>query len=576
MTRRKKYVIILTGSILSVLVIALLIVNHFLGNILERKINDALTEDERQDYHVTIDNVSVNILSGNVRLTSIKVLPDSSLITLSMSEQWNGGMIYKIEIPVLRLVGAELYDAAVKSDIRLRKIEFRKAKVSLLKGKKQDVNHVEERKDTEKVKLDSLKIEGVNGIEVGEIELSKCMVEIIDLVNQDTTLSEKEINTQFRGISIKKLSDTSAYFAFDLKHIELELKNETFEIQGGDYQLKFKRLKYSLDRSELEVSGFSMKQTYDNVYQFAKKLKVTTEIFDISVDKLTMANLNLARYVDEGKLFVDSVKVSGLDLGILMDKRLPFNEEKRPKLPNQLVKNLPIPVYVKNISILNSRLQYQERMPDLKQPMTVTLDDLDITIDRVTSIQDSIISGKPMKINLRAKLMNRARLNIDFVFPLQSSIDTFYYAGRLGPARFSTFNKAAFPALGMRFTSGKINSITFTGSASPGFNRGEFTMLYENLSAEVSKKDLERKSRFFTWAANTALKSNNPGKNGITRHANMGFDRVYYKGFGNLMWKTFQNGILNTILPMGNVDKNSIKEQKEKKKRSSKIKSKSK
>jgi len=31
----------------------------------------------------------------------------------------------------------------------------------------------------------------------------------------------------------------------------------------------------------------------------------------------------------------------------------------------------------------------------------------------------------------------------------------------------------------------------------------------------------------------------------------MNFDRVSYKGFGNVLWKTLQSGIVNTIAPFG-------------------------
>lgn len=54
-----------------------------------------------------------------------------------------------------------------------------------------------------------------------------------------------------------------------------------------------------------------------------------------------------------------------------------------------------------------------------------------------------------------------------------------------------------------------------------------------------------------SWAANTVLRTGNPGKNGKTRVVEMSFDRVMYKGLGNFVWKTLQSGIVGSITPTG-------------------------
>ena len=82
-------------------------------------------------------------------------------------------------------------------------------------------------------------------------------------------------------------------------------------------------------------------------------------------------------------------------------KRLPFNTERRPKLPNQILKTLNFPLYIGNIRIVDSDLKYQEKMPEIDEPMTVTLGDLNININRATSIRDSLRIRKNMKMRKR-------------------------------------------------------------------------------------------------------------------------------------------------------------------------------
>ena len=82
-SKLKKTLLIILASLFGALVIALIIVNSFLGNILEGKINNALEADGEQNYHVSFDNVRINLLSGNIRITGIQFEPDTSLIRLT-------------------------------------------------------------------------------------------------------------------------------------------------------------------------------------------------------------------------------------------------------------------------------------------------------------------------------------------------------------------------------------------------------------------------------------------------------------------------------------------------------------
>jgi hypothetical protein len=76
-------------------------------------------------------------------------------------------------------------------------------------------------------------------------------------------------------------------------------------------------------------------------------------------------------------------------------------------------------------------------------------------------------------------------------------------------------------------------------------------MLYHDLEAEVFKKKTAEKNDFLSWSVKNLVHKSNPGNNGEVREATMKFERVMYKGFGNFLWKTLQNGIVNSIAPFG-------------------------
>ena len=402
----------------------------------------------------------------------------------------------------------------------------------------------------------------INKGENDKIEFKKFKVYVVDLETEEIIREQKNLGIEIRGIELDKISDSLDLFMLNTDAAVIEFPKQEFNLPGGYYKLGFKHLKITPADSLIVLKGLKLKTTYSDKYEMAKKLHFTSEIFDIDLEELRVINLDFGKAVREGSIYIDTVLVSGLNLSLLMDKRLPFNEAKHPKLPNQLVKGLKFPLYVDHIIIENSELVYQEKMPDHEKPMTAILGDLYVHIRRATSIRDSIMTRKPMTMNLKSKLMKKPWMEVDFVFPLYRANDTFFYSGQLAGAKLSIFNDAAFPAIGVKFIDGHLDGITFKGSANPYFSKGEFTMLYTNLKAEVIKKDQVSKNKFATWAANAALRNANPGKNGTTRVAEMEFERVIYKGFGNIVWKTLQSGITNTISPVGK----NVKEDKSKKK----------
>lgn len=563
LTKFQKVFLIILGSFVVVIAIAIVAINLVLGAVIEGKIRSALDDNKDANYSLDIEGASFNILSGNIRLKGLSVIPDSSFLEKVKNGEAHTSTAYNIYIPVFRLVGIGIYDAVVHQDVQLRKIELKKALIQILKGKKIDTpKKVQTPEEKTKFNPDSIFIAGLQGFKIDKIEFKKFKVYVVDLETEEIIREQKNLGIEIRGIELDKISDSLDLFTLNTDAAVIEFPKQEFNLPGGYYKLGFKHLKITPADSLIVLQGLKLKTIYSDKYEMAKKLHFTSEIFDIGLEELRVINLDFGKAVTEGSIYIDTVFVSGLNLALLMDKRLPFNEAKRPKLPNQLVKGLNFPLYVDHIIIENSELLYQEKMPDHEKPMTAILGDLNVHIRRATSIRDSIMTRKPMTMNLKSKLMKKPWMEVDFVFPLYRANDTFFYSGQLAGAKLSIFNDAAFPAIGVKFIDGHLDGITFKGSANPNFSKGEFTMLYTNLKAEVVKKDQVSKNKFVTWAANAALRNANPGKNGTTRVAKMEFERVIYKGFGNIIWKTLQSGIMNTISPVGK----NVKEDKSKKK----------
>ena len=571
--KKQKKILIILGIIIGVFIIIIFVINFFAASIIEGKLKNALTKKDTE-YHVNIRDVGGNIFFGNIRIKDIEIIPDSSLLQDIKDLTAPTSTAFEINIPLLRVVGINLYDAIVKADIKLNAIEVKRAKIKIYKGKahKIEKSKIEQKPDSQKFDPDSIYLKNVAGISVGEILLVNNEFQIWDLEKNKEILANKLSRFSLTELYVRKYEGIKDVFYLDVNTCKVHISKEEFALPGGDYRLSFNKLDLSISDSTMRINKMEFKPTWKDKFKMATQWKYTKEIYDVEAQEVDLHSINLYKLVTEGGVFIDSISVNKINVKILKDKRYPFDESKRPTLPQQSLKTMKMPLYIGEVNIRNSELVYQEKEAGSVDLMTVELGNLNAKINFITSVKDSISTQKPMKASIRAKLMNKPLLKVDFSFPLHTQSNLFYFSGWLGSAKLSTFDKASLPAIGVKFLSGDLQSIHFQASATTTVSKGEMTMLYDNLSAELLKKDNESKNKFMSWAANTMLRTSNPGSNGKTRVVEMGFNRVMYKGLGNYLWKTLQSGIIGSITPAGKQVKqdsgNSTKNEKEKQSKS--------
>jgi hypothetical protein len=548
----KKTLIIFT-IVFIVIAAVVLVVNAYLSQILEAKIRASLNEN-KTIYKVSLRDVKFNIISGNIKIYDLSIKPDS----LALEELKNGNlsvnMLEAAEIPLFKIAGIGYYEALFNRYLEVRKVEFSKAHVTIFRGKKHK-QAIKPQDDKKNFRPDSIPIEGLSGINLKKIVFSSCRFDLYDLVKDDYELQSGDIDVELWGVDIVKKEGYENVFKMGLNDFELELAVDEFKLPGGWYNLGIGKLNFDMRDSSIRIKNLKYWPQYSDLDKMARDQKFTKEIFNLTIRKMKIFQCHARGMVRGGGLLMDSILISGLDIDILKDKNYPFDETLRPKLPHQALKNMEMPLDIKNLRIENSDLKYSEKNEGQDEMMTVTLNHLSADINNITSVKDSISAGKIMEIRLVAKLMNKAGLDVQFAMPLNSRSDTMFFTGYLGPTRMKPFNKATIPALGIKFANGNIISIDFSGSANAYYSGGQMTMKYKDLEAEIFKKEENESNKFLTWVANSAARNNNPGKNGKLRVAQMQFDRVMYKGFGNFMWKTLQSGIVNTISPAGKSEK---------------------
>ncbi len=549
MPGRKKKIWIITGSVLSLIIVLIISFNSIVAGIIKNKIDDFLHLEKLKNYHITYSRVGFNFMNRSVSLIGLHYQPDSLYLD-SLAKANVDMMVPELSLGRLTVAGIQFKTLLKEKKLIIRKITVKNPVIKMYKfnGIKKPVTPAKKQKVSFK---DSVRLVLLHGVFIRTIRFKKSKWEIYNYKRHKYTLVSNNISLEISDLMLKNSGHQNQYFYPSLKEAFLTAKDNYIQLGNQLYDIQFDKLFVDLKGNELYIDGFRYKPLYSKK-DFSKHIRFQKERFDMRADKISFDGANFYLYLTKGKVYIRKIGISHALIDLYRDKKVPFNHKQRPLFPQQSLKKIPGKITIDTIQILNSRFQYSESSPVISTPLIVYFSDLSGTITHVTNVP-SLWQKSNMKINLTGRMMNKAPFYLRFSFPLASVKDTFYFSGAVrGPVAFRVFNPAIYPASGLKFKSGILDKMTFKGSGSPRYGTGTMTMLYHDMElVATKKKDRKASNKFMSWGVNTMVRKNNPRKGDQkgAKTASMFFQRDIEKGFGNFLWKTLYSGMKATMLP---------------------------
>ena len=546
---KKKKVLLVIGAFLSILMVLAFLSNVIVSRIAESKIRELMAKRPATGYDVNFKRIKVNLLTMTVTIKDIAFAPDSLLMSKYLSRTATQKTLFKAEIPTLKLRHINVLSIMGSKVVNIREILYDNAKITLLTGGGLRAKHKLTKEEVERgINVDRIEIPGIGGVDIGLIRLNDLSVFLVNPISGDTILNNSDVDFTLDNLYlIKNPSDTNT-FRLDMRDMRFEIKNEHFDMLSGDYDLSFGKLSFTAKSQIIRLEDVKVNPRKD-IYAMAARAKYRSDIYRAEVDEIDVKLADVKRMLIEGNYYLPQIKINGLNLFVLRNRSLPFDETKHPLLPGQLLKEMKTDIDIDSLFITNGKLVYEESNNDKTPPLKVSLDNLNVRIFNITSIHDSMSNEHPMKIRLNAKLQDQIPIEVFFTFPLASVRDTFSYYGTLGGGDMSVFNPMLESAVGVKFSEGKLKGIEFNVEANDTYAMGTMTMLYNDLVGTVLKKDSQDGNKFLSWVANQVVKADNPYQGQKTRVVPIYFDRAMYKGFGNFAFKPLLSGILATTIP---------------------------
>ena len=547
MRSRTKKIVLVFGVVLGLLAVGSLFLKPVLESGLEKYLrNQLVIKNQASPLSFEFESLDLSLTGRKLNLHGLRIVPSPSAD--SSAADATPKAFQGLEISRITLHNITPGDLLWDKNLDITSLTLDTVKILLRKtGPRPEGGSPPVNREGGAM-IDSIRLPGLSGVRLGVFEMDHFQL-LLEGAEKDTLLRFTGSQLSLRGIRLAKGGpSTEALFAPMLDSLELELRDQRLELGGGAYALGYDRFLYRNAGQSLQIENLTVDPLPEPAEMKARH-RYSFETYRARMAALQIEGLDLESLFAGGDLRMRSVTLDSVHAEIFRDKTLPFDTGKTVKLPARALADLKFPLRIDTLRLRDSFLKYAENIPGSGDLIEVELNDLQMALYPIVSGAVAGSESESLHISISTHLMGALPLGVEVRMPYRG--DALTLTGHsTGSARLHTLNHPVYPAIGMRFTGGTLNSLAFSAEGNSHHMQGQLTMLYKDLEVEFLKEEGDR-SKTKSFLANTLVKSSNPNRHGKTIVGVIEFERIPHKGLGNYIWKTVQSGLVNSLSPVG-------------------------
>jgi hypothetical protein len=541
---------LLTAGILMILFIAGFFAwRHYKYKLVNKKLDALVTVKSKGLYALSYKNLVINEALGDVSAENVELIPDSSVYQEMVKNKTDPDNLFFIKIPKLLITGVKTPKALLNKEIIAHIIRIQDPEITI-----RIVRQDDSKKSNFSKYLKSEMYQQLLG------NLKKMSADSVVVENANLTLTGREpANIRFRagGLSLRLsgtaidsvLQNDSSRILYS-KELVIHCNQLDLPLQSKIYTLRVGGLDFNTQTNSLHAKDVRFKPLLSET-DFARTHKYATDRLDLVIGSLDIRRLNRNAFLHE-QLIADSLLLSGASFHDFRDKSYPQDSvDRTDAYPQNAIMQLPLQIYLKNILIRDSYIEYKEKNDKSDSSGKVSFFHVQATFHNVTNMIAYIRKDDLMRLDFKALFLNKASFTAVINMKLNDPVGHFKLHATMGDLDAVSLNPLLKPMSLAELEKGKIDSLNFHLDATNRLGNGRLYLTYNDLSLKLLKKDDAKnkyKTRFLpTLAAGIAIKDSNP-KNGNTRIGQVHYTRDLHRAIFNLMWKSLFSGIKKIAL----------------------------
>ena len=480
---------------------------------------------------------NVDYTVGQLHFSTLeKNLTVDHLMLVNTNDQSQQGFV-QLKVPKLKFEQVDVEQVLNEKRFQFKSIQAEKPSLTVRENGFGD----------SKINLYQLKIPSDISPLVGEIAAQNIQLNEAELIRIGPNQTKNYPNLEIEMHEFA-LDTIAADRLLGAKSVKLNLKNYAFSDQARHYNFHLGDIRFNNLNNHLSIADIKINPRYSK-QQFQSVIPFEADHYQGTIEHLDLLNLDVKRWFSQGELTASEFIASGGSLNIYRDKRTPDDANKQSKLPQELIKNLEIPIYFDSLKLRDYSIRYEEQTEDRPLPGLVYFEDLNIRAFPVTNLPYLLNSKPQLFVKASAMLMGEALLETSMTYDLLSPTNQFTVSGHIQPFDLTALNPVTRNAAGIAVRSGQLNRFDFDFTANQTQADGKLRFAYDDLKITIlEQKDGDTKeAKFLSFLTNSlVLKSKHP-RTRILLPDDIHFKRDPQKSVVNYWWKSIFSGAKNTF-----------------------------
>ncbi len=548
---RKRWFRVLAIVFLFILVLLFTIngiVSHKAGSLLREK----LAEADTSGYVVDFNKVRVNVFTGSARLTGIHVRPSATAMQELKSNLYATPKV-DASIDRIRLGNLDVFDILKSSTLIIGNISVSKPVLRIYSPQGMFPDKKEGHAKKTDNPPDSALQTPFHEIRIKHFEIADADISWMNVSDGSEDLLANGLSVDIDGVLVHHPEGDSSSFVLDVDDIGILLSGLRMTLPGNLYTLKTAGIAIQYREEEIQIDSLRLIPAYSKE-KFGHVVGKQTDRFDLSVGNILVSGLVFDSIISK-KVIIDSININHPVADIYRDKAIPRDMKHFPKLYQTAVAQLPIPVDVAQLRISDAYINYQEKADWSPQAGGVIFEHFNILVTGISNDPELIRQGHSMIVDGHAKLMGATDLSLHLDLPVGRKDEYFTLYGHTGSFPATILNPLIEPLASLEAKGGTISKCNFfaMGKRDTAVSRVEFLyndMVMAYLRKEKESQGIIAENKFLSFLIQTALHNNNPQEGKEPRIGLGSFVRDPNKGFFNYIWKTIQDGLINSMAPV--------------------------
>jgi len=314
------------------------------------------------------------------------------------------------------------------------------------------------------------------------------------------------------------------------------------------YQYTIGEIYYSSGSNRFSVNDIRIIPNFSKE-KHQKQVGFQSDYYKGKIDSICVEQPNIRRWFDKEELVGKRLSVNGLDMDIYRDKRIPFDENRRPKMLQDMIKSLKYSFLLDSFNLVNANINYIEQPESGNPEGMISFTNIQARLKPFSNMKSSTGKIPDFGLDGTATVMDSTQIKTSMNFQMNNPENLFTITGSSSPFNMRILNPVLEPLASVSIRSGRVNRFDFNFSSDKTSAIGQLFFGYDDLKISVleTKNGNIKESRLASFLANSLLlRSKNPrGKEFLPEEINMQRDQK--RSVLNYWWKTVFSGIRSTL-----------------------------